>query len=129
MSYKSSFTSGLWKANCDQCGRTFKSNELRLRWDNLMVCRGDWEPRQPQDYVRGVADIQAPPWARPEGPAVFVSFGPPPAPIYSFTLNGQELNSMPLNGPQVYVSILSLASDDGTIPLSADDGTTALLEG
>ena len=31
-----------------------------------MVCSGDWEPRQPQDFVRGVADKQAPPWARPE---------------------------------------------------------------
>ena len=31
-----------------------------------MVCSGDWEVRQPQDYVRGVADIQAPPYVRPE---------------------------------------------------------------
>lgn len=31
-----------------------------------MVCREDWETRQPQDFVRGVADIQAPVWARPE---------------------------------------------------------------
>ncbi len=31
-----------------------------------MVCHGDWEPRQPQDFVRGVADVQAPPWTRPE---------------------------------------------------------------
>jgi hypothetical protein len=31
-----------------------------------MVCKGDWEVRQPQDYVRGVADIQAPPYVRPE---------------------------------------------------------------
>jgi hypothetical protein len=31
-----------------------------------MVCREDWEPRQPQDFVRGVADQQAVPWSRPE---------------------------------------------------------------
>ena len=37
-----------------------------------MVCQDCWEPRQPQDFVRGVADIQAPPWTRPEGTDVFV---------------------------------------------------------
>lgn len=31
-----------------------------------MVCHGDYEVRQPQDFVRGVADVQAPPWTRPE---------------------------------------------------------------
>ena len=31
-----------------------------------MVCSGDWEPRQPQDFVHGVADKQAPPFTRPE---------------------------------------------------------------
>jgi len=37
-----------------------------------MVCSGDWEVRQPQDYVRGVADIQAPPYVRPEQADVFI---------------------------------------------------------
>jgi hypothetical protein len=74
MSYKSTYTPGLWKAVCDQCGREFKSNELRLRWDNLMVCSDDYEPRQPQDFVRAIPDIQAPPWTRPEGQDIFVPF-------------------------------------------------------
>jgi hypothetical protein len=38
-----------------------------------MVCDDDWEIRHPQDFVRGVADIQAPPWTRPEPADVFVS--------------------------------------------------------
>jgi hypothetical protein len=42
------------------------------RWDGLMVCKGDWEPRQPQDFVRGVADIQAPPWTKPEPSDTFI---------------------------------------------------------
>ena len=50
----------------------FKSNELQLRWDGLMVCSGDWEPRQPQDFVHGVADKQVPPFARPEQSDSFV---------------------------------------------------------
>lgn len=36
-----------------------------------MVCQEDYEPRQPQDYVHGVADIQAPPWTRPESSDLF----------------------------------------------------------
>jgi len=66
MSYKSRWDNGGWLVICDQCGRKYKESELRLRWDGLMVCPGDWEPRQPQDFVHGVADIQAPPWVRSE---------------------------------------------------------------
>ena len=39
-----------------------------------MVCKGDWEVRQPQDYVRGVADIQAPPYVRPEQANRFIPY-------------------------------------------------------
>jgi len=72
MSYKPRWDNGSWNVICDSCGRQFKDTELRLRWDGLMVCSGDWEPRQPQDFVHGVADIQAPPWARPESSDNFI---------------------------------------------------------
>ena len=71
MSYKPRYDSGSWKVICDECGREFKSHELQMRWDGLMVCSGDWEPRQPQDFVHGVADIQAPPYTRPESADTF----------------------------------------------------------
>lgn len=74
MSYKPRYDRGDWKADCDACGRTFKASELKLRWDNLMVCSQDWEPRQPQDFVRGVADYQAPPWTRTEATDQFIPF-------------------------------------------------------
>jgi hypothetical protein len=38
-----------------------------------MVCSKDWEPRHPQDFVRGITDIQAVPWSRPESSNNFVS--------------------------------------------------------
>jgi len=66
MSYKSNWANGGWLTICDVCGRKFKEDRLRMRWDGLMTCEGDWEVRQPQDFVRGVADIQAPPYVRPE---------------------------------------------------------------
>ena len=37
-----------------------------------MVCRWDFETRQPQDFVRGVADKIVPPYTRPEQGNVFV---------------------------------------------------------
>lgn len=38
-----------------------------------MVCRDTcWEPRNAQDFVRGVPDKQAPPWVRPEPADTFV---------------------------------------------------------
>ena len=37
-----------------------------------MCCRHDWEIRQPQDFVRGVADTQIAPWTRPEPTDSFV---------------------------------------------------------
>jgi hypothetical protein len=55
---------GYWKAGdnnatCDRCGKPFKASELKRTWDNLYVCARDWEPRHPQDYVKGVKDTQS----------------------------------------------------------------------
>ena len=72
MSYQSNYTRGQWLVICEACGRKYKNTELRQRWDGFMVCEDDWEPRQPQDFVRGVADYQAPPFTRPEQGDVFV---------------------------------------------------------
>ena len=72
MSYRPRWDNGSWNVICDQCGRMFKDSELQLRWDGLMVCSGDWEPRQPQDFVHGVADIQAPKWVRSEQSDFFI---------------------------------------------------------
>ena len=50
-----------------------RASDLRQRWDGLKVCPDDYEPRQPQDFVRGVADYQAPPWTRPEPQDQFIT--------------------------------------------------------
>ena len=66
------YSRGSWNAICDVCGKQYKNTDLRKRWDNLWVCFRDYEERQPQDFVRGVADTQAVPWARPQGADTFV---------------------------------------------------------
>jgi hypothetical protein len=72
VSYRPTYVRGDWKAICDVCGRLYKGSQLRARWDGMMVCKDDWEPRHPQDFVRGVADVQAPPWTRPEPADKFI---------------------------------------------------------
>jgi hypothetical protein len=68
-----SYDKGDWDAICDSCGFKFKASRLRKRWDGLMVCNKDWEPRQPQDFVRARVDIQAVPWSRPSSTDSFIT--------------------------------------------------------
>ena len=76
MSYFSRYDKGEWSTICDVCGRKFRNQDLRQRWDGLKTCSDDWEPRQPQDFVRGVADYQAPPFTRPEPEWIFIEILP-----------------------------------------------------
>lgn len=51
---------------CETCGFQVRSSAARKRWDGLLVCDADWEPRHPQDFVRGRADHQNVPEPAPE---------------------------------------------------------------
>lgn len=65
------------KAVCDRCGFEYLARQLRKEpLGSLRVCHGPgtndcWEPRHPQELIRGKADRQTPPWVRPEPPDVF----------------------------------------------------------
>jgi hypothetical protein len=71
MGHADFYRKGQWNAICDECGQKFKASEMKKRWDGLMVCRADWNIRQPQDFVRGIPDPQAVPWSRPPQQLVF----------------------------------------------------------
>lgn len=58
---------------CDECGFKYRASETRMRWDKMRVCTKDWEPRHPQDSVRGRRDKQSVPHARPDPPDKFLS--------------------------------------------------------
>ena len=66
---------GQWKVVCDRCGFEYKSNALRREWTGLRVCTKCFEPRHPQEMLKGRADKQAPPWVRPEPPDIEVHPG------------------------------------------------------
>ena len=63
---------GDWNTVCYQCGFKRKASTLRRHWQGYWVCEEHWEPRQPQDFVRGVQDIQTPPWSQPAPADTFI---------------------------------------------------------
>lgn len=65
----------------DRTGFPQRAERTRKQWDNLIVDQTVWEPRQPQDLVKGVKDQQSVVDARPISPAQFVG------PLY-YTLSG-----------------------------------------
>ena len=92
------FSPGNWNARCDQCGLKWKASYLKKQWNNLMCCPICWEPRNQQDYLKGMPDRPAPPWTRPDPPPIFLQgTGQTPttfAPSGNSTLlNGNLLNS------------------------------------
>ena len=64
---------GNWNAVCYECGRKRKASTLMRNWQGYYVCPEHWEPRQPQDFVRSVPDVQTPPWAQPMPADVFLN--------------------------------------------------------
>lgn len=59
------FRGGDFLVVCDVSGRTIYASEARHRWDGAIVAKEHWEPRHPQDFVKGVKDDQSVPFSRP----------------------------------------------------------------
>ena len=45
-----------WNAICDRCGFEYKASELKEEWTGNLVCKHCWEPRHPQEFIRGTPD-------------------------------------------------------------------------
>jgi hypothetical protein len=58
------FAPGDFNARCSMCGAKEKASKMVKNWQGLYRHPRCNEPRQPQDFVRGVQDIQAPPWTQ-----------------------------------------------------------------
>ena len=72
------YVTGEWRVICDRCGFRYHDVHLRREWTGLMTCHGPmtndcWEPRNAQDFVRGVRDKQSPEWSRPLPDPIFTS--------------------------------------------------------
>lgn len=60
------YKSGDWLALCDVCQQRYYASELRKRWDGYMVCKHDWEPRHPMDFLRVKPEHNFPSFIRKE---------------------------------------------------------------
>lgn len=47
---KKKYIAGTCNTICDVTGFKVKLNQVRKRWDGMMVIPEAWEPRQPQDF-------------------------------------------------------------------------------
>ena len=68
---KNYFKSGEWNLTCDVCSKKIKAHEAKHRWDGLIVCKDDWEPRHEQDFVKAKTDKITVPFQRPIPTEVF----------------------------------------------------------
>jgi hypothetical protein len=62
------FVPGDYYIECPICSFEYRESQMRRRWDGQLTCIPDWEPRQPQDFVRGVKDVTAPQGLGPRPP-------------------------------------------------------------
>jgi hypothetical protein len=53
---------GNWKVTCQVCGFQYPSGEIKKRWDGLLVCAKDHEPRHPQTLIRVPRESDPPPF-------------------------------------------------------------------
>jgi len=69
----STYKAGSWNAICDVCSFKFKADQLRKRWDGLMVCDKDFELDHPQKYLKVFEDKTSVPWVRSRPADVFIT--------------------------------------------------------
>lgn len=65
------FKKGDWNVVSDVTGLVFKRSECQLTWDNLLVEKSQFDPKQPQLDLRGKPDHPSVPLARPDSDPMF----------------------------------------------------------
>ena len=58
---------------CDLSGKKYPQSQMRMMWNNLYVHKSEWEPRQPQDFVKPIRPPKAVKHARPDSDPTFVT--------------------------------------------------------
>lgn len=104
------FQPGNYWVMCDRCGFDFRVRETRKTCDNLLVCKKCWEPRHPQEYVKGKFDKVAVPIARPETTET----------LYTTTLNGAILKGV----KTITVDSVAHIEEDDSVGVYLLDETT-----
>lgn len=56
------YVPGTYKRSCDVCGFSYLRSEMKKRWDNLIVCDEDFEPKP--EHLRKRRPIRIKPFKR-----------------------------------------------------------------
>ena len=67
------YKSGDWLVTCDVCGKQTLASEIKKRWDGLLVCGADYEPRHEQDFLKVRQDKIAVSFSRPDPEETYVA--------------------------------------------------------
>ena len=62
---------GSWNAICFRCGSKYKASMMQKNWQGFYTCLRCWEPRQPQDFAVGIAEVQTAPWIQADPAPLF----------------------------------------------------------
>lgn len=85
---------GDWNAVCAQCGTKYKASELQKHWTGDWWCYRCWEPRQPQDFVRGIKENPTAPFV--QDPAdIFIQFCTTVSAISGYAVAGCAITANP----------------------------------
>ena len=63
---RSGYKLGDWLAKCDRCADVKYASQLKKEWTGYRVCDRCWEPRHPQEFLKGHADDSNVAWTRPD---------------------------------------------------------------
>lgn len=110
---------GTWNVYCARCGRKRKATEVVRHWTGTWMCPEHDEPRQPQDFARGIQERMDVPFVQP--PLVEFTSLPgqfdsqiSPAEITNSNLFGGDLALVTQSGQQIDTQsgqYLSLSGD------------------
>lgn len=100
---------------CDKTGFATRAGRTRKEWTGLIVRESVWEPRQPQDFVKGVIDDQTVPQPRPRQVDAY------DGPLHTFIMTAASIGDV-----QIAVNSTSRMYAGDSINLTLDNG--ALLQ-
>ena len=113
---------GGYNSICDVCGFKYKASELMKRWDGLMVCKWDWEPRHPQQFIKNINDQPNLPFVRPDSDGIDVSPALNCDGLVESIVDGPVFNLMASEPLTVYkMKVITFG-----VPVSITDTTTVL---
>lgn len=109
------YADGDWNVQCYQCGFKGKASQMERNWQGYWVHPEHNEPRQTQDFVRGVPDNQIPPWVQPW-----------PTAIYNYNNSvigfGDGVNKVFQLGDGLYPTTVTSVHVNGTLVIWTDNG-------